>query len=130
MKWVIEGVAYNTETSTLLAKKEWSEKGSDERGRNGPYYLSTLYQTQKGAYFVHKSTSWWNEDLERSEPERDDCIPLNAERASAWLLSGNVQIIHNPFGQEVPEAAAEAEPGATIYLRVPATLKHRVEQAA
>jgi len=31
---------------------------------------------------------------------------------------------------EVPEAAAEAEPGATIYLRVPATLKHRVDTAA
>ena len=130
MKWVVEGVAYNTDTSTLLAKKEWSEKGGyDERGRQGPYYESTLYQTQKGAYFVHKSTSWWNPDSEQAEPGRDDCIPVTAEQASAWLLKGNVKIIHDPFG-EVPEAAAESEPGATIYLRVPASLKHRVDKAA
>jgi hypothetical protein len=129
MKWVVEGVAYNTATSTLLAKKEWSEKGYDEHGREGPYVESTLYQTQKGAYFVHKSTDWWNPDSSESEHGRDDCIPVTAEQASAWLLRGNVKIIHDPFG-EVPEAAAEAEPGATIYLRVPATLKHRVDKAA
>lgn len=129
MKWVVEGVAYNTDTSTLLAKKDWHEESEDERGRLGPYVEATLYQTQKGAYFVHKSTSWWNPYSEQGEPGRDDCTPLTAEQASAWLLRGNVKIIHNPFG-EVPEAAAESEPGATIYLRVPASLKHRVDKAA
>ena len=54
---------------------------------------------------------------------------MTAEQANAWLLRGKVKIIHNPF-EEVPEAAAEIEPGATIYLRVPATLKHRVDEAA
>jgi hypothetical protein len=54
---------------------------------------------------------------------------MTAEEASAWLLRGDVNIIHNPFG-EVPEAAAEPEQGATIYLRVPATLKQRVDKAA
>ena len=135
MKWVVEGVAYNTATSTLLANREWSETThEDERGRIGPYFESKLYQTQKGAYFVHKSTSWWDpEDSPHGplQPERDECIPLTAEQASAWLLKGNVKIIHNPFALgEVPEAAAEAEPGATIHLRVPATLKHRVDTAA
>jgi hypothetical protein len=131
MKWVVEGVAYNTATSTLLAKKEWHEEQEDEQGRLGPFVEATLYQTQKGAYFVHKLTSWWNEVLEQHEARRDDCSPMTAEQASAWLLKGNVQIIHNPFPfGEVPEAAAETEPGATIYLRVPATLKHRVDKAA
>jgi hypothetical protein len=131
MKWVVEGVAYNTATSTLLAKKDWHEKGEDEHGRLGPYVEATLYQTRKGAYFVHKSTSWWNPYSEQGEPGRDDCTPMTAEQANAWLLRGNVKIIHNPFPfGEVPEAAAETEPGATIYLRVPATLKHRVDKAA
>ena len=129
MKWVVEGVAYNTATSTLLATKKWSDPHEDDRGLVGPYFESTLYQTQKGAYFVHQSTSWWNPIFENHEAGHDDCFPLNAEQASAWFLRGNVKIFHNPFG-EVPEAAAEAEPGATIYLRVPATLKHRVDQAA
>jgi hypothetical protein len=133
MKWVVDGVAYNTATSTVLARKEWSEKSEDDRGRIGPYFESTLYQTQKGAYFVHKSTSWWDPEQDSPhgplQPERDDCIPLTAEQASAWLLKGNVKISHNPFG-DVPEAAAETEPGATIYLRVPASLKHRVDKAA
>lgn len=129
MKWVVKGVAYNTKTSTLLAKIDWHEHGEDEHGRQGPYVEVALYQTQKGAYFIHKSTDWFNPYSSEGEHGRDDCTPMTAEQASAWLLKGNVKIIHNPFG-EVPEAAAETEPGATIYLRVPASLKHRVDTAA
>jgi predicted HicB family RNase H-like nuclease len=131
MKWVVEGVAYNTATSTLLAQKAWHSEESEETGGFGPYFEAALYQTRKGAYFVHKSTSWWHSDLGRMEPASDDCTPMTAEQANAWLLKGNVKIVHNPFPLgEVPEAAAETEPGATIYLRVPATLKHRVDKAA
>jgi hypothetical protein len=127
MKWVVDGVAYNTATSTLLAGKDLPGV-RDVHDRQG-HVQATLYQTQKGAYFVHTSTEWWNPDTEEIEAGRDECFPMTAEEANAWLLRGNVKIIHNPFG-EVPEAAAETEPGATIYLRVPATLKHRVDKAA
>jgi len=129
MKRVVDGVAYNTATSTRLAEKEWNEQ--DERGRTANVE-ATLYQTQKGAFFVHKwtFTEWWDEEAgEPTSRSRDECIPMTAEEASAWLLRGDVNIIHNPFG-EVPEAAAEPEQGATIYLRVPGTLKQRVDRAA
>ena len=129
MKRVVDGVAYNTATSTRLAEKEWNEQ--DERGRNANVE-ATLYQTQKGAFFVHKRTftEWWDHDAGEAEQRtRDECIPMMADEASGWLLRGVVNISHNPFG-ELPEAAAEAEPGATLYLRVPASLKRRVEGAA
>jgi predicted transcriptional regulator len=41
----------------------------------------------------------------------------------------DVEVFNNPF-DDPPEAAAEAEPGATIYIRVPASLKKRVDEAA
>ena len=35
------------------------------------------------------------------------------------MLEGDVEVFNNPF-EDPPEATAEAEPGATIYVRVPA----------
>jgi hypothetical protein len=45
------------------------------------------------------------------------------------MLEGEVHVFRNPF-EDPPEAAAEAEPGATIYTRVPATLKRAADAAA
>jgi hypothetical protein len=44
-------------------------------------------------------------------------------------MTGEVDVFNNPF-EDPPEATAEAEPGATIYIRVPAVLKQRVDRAA
>ncbi len=41
----------------------------------------------------------------------------------------NMEIIDSSL-EEPPEAEAEAEPGATIYVRMPASLKKRVDDAA
>ena len=46
------------------------------------------------------------------------------------MMTGETTVFdHNPFG-EPPEAHAETEPGATLYLRLLASLKARVEGAA
>ena len=45
------------------------------------------------------------------------------------ILKGDVEVFNNPF-EDPPEAVAEAELGATIYIRVPVALKRRVEEAA
>ena len=54
---------------------------------------------------------------------------MSAEEAEKWTLTGQVEIFGTPF-DEPPEAEAEAEPSATIYVRVPTVLKQRVDQAA
>src|SRR5262249_41823964 len=61
--------------------------------------------------------------------ERDEFRPMSAEEAEKWTLTGQVEIFGTPF-DEPPEAEAEAEPSATIYVRVPTVLKQRVDQAA
>ena len=40
-----------------------------------------------------------------------------------------MEVFNNPF-DDPPEAAAESEAGATLYLRVPTSLKRRVDEAA
>ena len=54
---------------------------------------------------------------------------MTAQEAEKWTVTGEVEVFANPFA-EPPEAQAEAEPGATLYLRLPASLKARVEEAA
>ena len=124
MKRIVNGVTYNTETSTALGKKAWEGDGSQGE--------EVLYQTQGGALFVHEQETRliWNE----REQERQECvehrfIPMSAEEAQHWIMTGETEIFHNPF-DDPPEAAAEAEAGATIYIRVPVSLKRRVDEAA
>jgi hypothetical protein len=45
------------------------------------------------------------------------------------MMHGQVEVIHNPF-DDPPEAVAEEAPAATVYMRVPATLKDALEKAA
>jgi hypothetical protein len=53
---------------------------------------------------------------------------LSAKDAETWIMTGSVEVFHNPFG-EPPEAEAEDQPAATIYMRVPPSLKRRVDEA-
>jgi hypothetical protein len=44
-------------------------------------------------------------------------------------MEGEVELLNDVFG-EPPEAAAEEAPGATLYVRMPASLKDRAEEQA
>jgi hypothetical protein len=124
MKRIVNGVTYNTDTATKIARSEWAPD-------DGPT-VGILYQTRGGAFFVHRriQKEQWNELSHEAEQTTVDVFdPMSAERAHAWILEGEVEVFHNPF-DDPPEAAAEAEPGATIYIRVPASLKRRVDEAA
>ena len=124
MKRIMNGVTYNTDTSTVLAQSEWKQE--NERGE------SRLYQTRGGAFFVHNCiTENWYDEEEREWRERtsDEFLPLSPEKAQAWIMDGDVEVHHNPFG-DPPEAEAEPDPASTIYVRVPASLKDRVDRAA
>ena len=124
MKRIVDGVTYNTETATRLAQSTWERGGAGVTG--------ALYQTRGGAFFVHEfwTKEIWIERLSQTE-ERDynEFIPLSATEAQAWIMEGEVEVFANPF-EDPPEAAAESEPGATIFIRVPASLKQRVDKAA
>lgn len=124
MKKIVNGVTYNTETSTRLAEAEWEQDGNQ--------MIETLFQTRGGAFFLdlEVTSREWNEH-ERDYDERitRTFTPVSPEGAHKWMMEGEVEIFHNPF-DDPPEAAAEAEPASTIYIRVPASLKQRVDDAA
>ncbi len=129
MKRIIDGVTYNTDTSTLLAFSEYERSEYDGGGRSEEW----LYQTRGGAYFLHIRIhgAQRSEDGGWEEFTADSCEPQTEEDAQKWLLEGDVVVHNNPFGDPPEaEASADAKPSATIYARVPTTLKDRIEKAA
>jgi hypothetical protein len=117
MKRVIDGKTYNTDTATLVAKYEYQDhKNNDVEAK--------VFVNNGGALFVlhswdvENNTKHYMEALTRSELDK--------------LVStmDNIEIIDEEALEAPPEASAEAEPGATIYVRVPSTLKRRVDEAA
>lgn len=130
MKKIVDGVSYNTETSTELARSDYDfEAYGNDPANHGTV---TLYQTRGGAFYLVEDgeKEIWNA-REKEHEQRAYCNfrPLSAEKAEEWLMRGQVEIINNPFG-EVPEATAEAEPAATLYVRLPQALKKRIDEAA
>ena len=124
MKRIIDGVTYNTDTSARLASSDYETFYNHE---NRPCE-GTLYQTRGGAFFIWETIEL---GLDRSGAviTRDRFKALSAKEAEDWIMTGNVEIVHNPFG-EPPEAEAESAPAATLYVRVPSIVKRQVEQAA
>jgi hypothetical protein len=124
MKRIVHGVTYNTGTSTVLARATRVEDNGER--------MQTLYQSFRGAFFVvdEGSKRVWNERRREWGTEEEVTFePLSPERAHDWMLTGQVDVIKNPFDAP-PEEIAEAEPGSTIYVRVPAALKRRIDKAA
>jgi hypothetical protein len=124
MKRIVNGVTYNTDTSTALATSSWEPDEGEIK--------ATLYQTRGGAFYVIEewSREVWDERERQHETKVTATLePLSPEKAHEWIMTGKVEIIKNPF-DDPPEAEAEAEPGATIYIRVPASLKRSVDEAA
>jgi predicted HicB family RNase H-like nuclease len=129
MKRIVDGVTYNTDTSTLLAQREWEDDGRYTGIRSAITVM--LYQTRGGAFFLHEceERERKNEDDELVTRELNNFTPLSAEKAQKWLLSGDTEVFHNPF-DDPPEAVAEEEPASTLYLRIPTSLKRRIDAAA
>ena len=117
MKRVVDGLTYNTETSTVVAKYEYE----DDAGYDTE---ATIYQTRGGAFFiVHQ---WTVNEVPKVyfEASRRDQIMKLVERAN------NLTILNEEILEPPPEAAAEAAPAATLYIRLPAALKDRLEKLA
>ena len=124
LKRVVDNVAYNTDTSALIARK--SSTRQDERGR-AVHEMAFLFETTKGAYFIDKTSCVRTEGRSR---KWDEIIPMTADEARNWLSSDGVEVIHDPFSEAISAVEPEVELGTPIYVRAPATLKQRVEAAA
>ncbi len=131
MKRIINGVTYNTDTATMIARADGEETDLDDVRIKG--ITLWLYQTRGGAFFLHINTeiNRRNFEGELRVVARDEFEPLTASEAREWIVNSGyqVEILNDVFG-EPPEAVAEEAPGATIYLRVPAALKAQLEAAA
>lgn len=127
MKRIVNGVTYNTATATRLARSRLATDSEAET------LVQTLYKTRGGAFFVVERrtvTEWDEADRDMDTRKEFSVHPLTSEEALAWMMKGNVKTFRkNPFG-DPPEAVADLEPAATIYVRVPATLKRDVDAAA
>ena len=117
MKRVVDGVTYNTVTSSLVAVSEWEE--DDQGPKKSIGVTQELFQTRGGAFFLLVRREWseWDQNEREWFPnERLEIMPVSRERAQGWLLSGQVEIVDSNVFGEPPEAEAEEKPGATIYL--------------
>lgn len=119
MKRVIDGQTYNTDTATRIAVYAYD----DDKGYE---VEATVYQTRGGAFFI----------VHKTDPGKDEQYKFQFEAISREEIDrliargGEIEIIDASVLAEPPEAASEEEPGATIYVRVPAPLKRRVDAAA
>ncbi len=99
MKRIIDGVTYNTDTSTLIAQVEgkWTKNDGIEYD-----YLEQLYQTRGGAFFVHEHLEGTYHDQAEGEwrtKKLDAFTPNTHEEATAWLNeTDNVEIFSDALG--------------------------------
>ncbi len=117
MKRIIDGVTYNTDTATAVARWEYEDE-------NGYDTDAVLYQTRGGAFFI--VNTWDTEDKSKVyfEAVSRDFVTKLVERTD------NLTILNDEVLADPPEATAEQSPGATLYLRVPSSLKDQAESAA
>ena len=129
MKRIIERVSYNTDTSTTIASAQ--ENDSDSNGITIKRMKWKLYLTRGGAFFLHEH----EEELEHDDygeltwKRIDRFFPWSRNEAQDWVMKGQKEVYSDVFG-EVPEAAAEDKPEATIFIRVPEPLKRQIDGLA
>lgn len=125
MKRIVDGVTYNTDTSTMVALFDRPASDRDPTSKTG-----TLYQTRGGAFFVHWCEEWHYQEVgEWVSKTTDSFEVMTYDEAHKWVLDGDVEIFSGVF-PDPPEATAEEKPGATIYIRVPQSLKARIDSAS
>ena len=125
MKRIIDGVTYNTDSSTKLGLSEYdTEFNHRQHACHG-----VLYQTRGGAFFVHEMIALGQNDDNGAPIFKNRFRALGSDDAKKWLMPDNCEVFHNPFDAP-PEAVSEPEQSTTVYLRVPQSLKKRIEKAA
>jgi predicted HicB family RNase H-like nuclease len=135
MKRIINGVTYNTDTSTLIAMAEVDHGANPYASEPAKNERMWLYQTRGGAFFLHTCTETYRRNNEGKfrAVTRDEFEPLSTSEAQHWVTgsrSRQVEIMNEKVFGEPPEAEAEETLSATLYTRMPASLKQQIETAA
>ncbi len=122
MKRVINGVTYNTDTSTLLAEKQ-------TEGYYNPRHwddcIERLYKTRAGHYFLAAEFDFGRPVGAFEQDIRYTCRPLSEDEVRGWIAKGDVHVHHDPFAPLADDGTPTA-----FLLRLPPALKQRLEQAA
>ena len=123
MKRIIDGSTYNTDTATLVAETTYG-------GDDGPVEVQ-LFQTPAGVYFNVDTTmtSRMNRHGETQERTTYEWLVVgDAAAARAKCEEWGLTII-----RDIEDMPPEAEPGekmATLYIRLPPSLKSAIETRA
>ena len=108
MKRIINSMTYNTDTATIIAT--WNNNSS------------ALYVTRGGAFFI----------ADYPDTDAENLRPVEEDEARQWAEGeiDPVELFNTDIFAEPPEASKDEETEATIYLRVPMTLKKVIEEEA
>ena len=137
-KRIINGQTYNTDTATLIARAEANFGDNPNLDRPGEHAEVKVYQTRGGAFFLHTFSQTPRKDANGNERLVEDNMfePMTREDVEQWVenagyLDYQIELLSPTIG-EPPEAVATAEavPAASLYIRVPTSLKVRIEEAA
>lgn len=125
MKRIVDGRTYNTDTATAIAETKFRAPPAQSYAREWVDCTITIYET-RGEYFQVRHEEW---EVERNDQwvadkEKYYLEPLTAEAARKALSEGDWEQF-----ADIPKKAG-AEDDATIIVRVPASLKRRVEAKA
>jgi len=124
MKRIIEGRTYDTNTSTPIASYEYTNEKSYE-------VEATIYQTRGGAFFIVHRWGVPNPDWKGILDTKVQFESISrAELDRLVATADQLEIINADAISAPPEAAEESEPGATLYVRLPASLKKQIDDAA
>ncbi|MCH7914631.1 MAG: toxin-antitoxin system HicB family antitoxin [Deltaproteobacteria bacterium] len=132
MKRIINGKTFNSETATTVFRLEKKERGASRSEEIDGYLDSeTLYRTRQGNFFLVDTeikTNFDKEGFPLGAGPVKRLKPLTPEGALNWLRSHNVseEQIRQQFGDHLKDMTEES----TVYLRVPQSLKLRLEACA
>jgi hypothetical protein len=128
MKRRIDGQVYDTDTATAVARSE-EEVDRTEEGKTGfeGHRTFTLYRTPKGVFFLVTHETWIADDDWRTPKQQYNFEPLTPADAEKWVDTGEVEMLDDSVFPEAPEAEPVVETTATLYLRIPVTLKEKIE---
>jgi hypothetical protein len=121
MKRLIDGVTYNTDTATLLAKSEYEGDWNDKEC----LIDGELYQTRGGTFFIVEHITI-GQDADGDDVIKTRMSKCHEETARNFINIGEVEVFLNPLEDKVDED----ETMGTIYARILAALKRKIEAAA
>ena len=135
-KRIINGQTYNTDTATLIARAEQDFPGNSKTGKPDEHAEVKVYQTRGGAFFLHTFSERFRKDRNGNwQPVEENLFePMTQQEVEEWVensgyLDYQIELL-SPIIGEPPEAAVEAVPATSLYVRVPTSLKVRIEEAA